>query len=339
MQKKGILLVNLGTPDSPAVSDVRRYLDEFLMDPRVVDINAFGRTALVKGIIVPFRGPKSAKAYKEIWTEQGSPLMHYGVSLKNKLQKFLGEEYSVDLAMRYQNPSLESVLQRFYDQKIFDIHVVPLFPQYASATTGSVHEKVMNIVKDWQIIPNIKFLNSYFDHPGMIAAYAAKASAFDLDSFDHVLFSFHGLPVRQLKKSDPSGCHCQKVADCCKTMTENNEFCYSAQCHQTAYRIAEKLNIDKSKYSICFQSRLGRDPWIQPYTSAVIEHLASEGKKRILVFCPAFVADCLETVYEIADEYDEEFKAFGGELVQLVPSLNDDDAWVEALADLSTKNF
>lgn len=333
--KKGILLINLGTPDSPSVPDVRKYLREFLMDPRVIDINAIGRTVLVKGIIAPFRGPKSAKSYQAIWTKEGSPLMSYGLKVKQLLQTKMGEDYHVDLAMRYQSPSIESVLNDFYKRKIFDIKIIPLFPQYASATTGSVHEKVMEIVKSWQIVPRIEFVNSYYDHPIMLEAFTEIGKDYMKEGYDHVLFSFHGLPVRQLVKSDPSGSHCQKVGACCETITENNKFCYSAQCYQTAYGIANKLGLDKSQFSICFQSRLGRDPWIQPYTSKVIEELAHQGKKKILVFCPAFVADCLETIFEIAVEYQEEFTAVGGEKVQLVPGLNDHPKWIEALENIA----
>jgi ferrochelatase len=334
-EKKGILLINLGTPDSPSVADVRKYLREFLMDPRVIDINAIGRTLLVKGIIAPFRGPKSAKSYKAIWTEQGSPLMVYGLKVKEQLQKRLGEDYHVDLAMRYQNPSIESVLNSFYEKGIFNIKVIPLFPQYASATTGSVHEKVMDIVSKWQIIPHIEFVNSYYDNEIMVDAFAKLGESYQPENYDHVLFSFHGLPKRQLVKSDPSKMHCQKVENCCETITENNKFCYSAQCYQTAHSIAKKLNLDKAKYSICFQSRLGRDPWITPYTSEVIEHLAKEGKKKILVFCPAFVADCLETIFEISVEYQEEFVEAGGEKIQLVQGLNDNARWIDALENLA----
>lgn len=334
-QKKGILLVNLGTPNSPAVSDVRKYLDEFLMDPRVIDINPVGRTLLVKGIIVPFRAPKSAKSYQAIWTDEGSPLMVYGKRVQSMLQDKLGDDYEVELAMRYQNPSIESALNEFLKKKIFDIKVIPLFPQYASATTGSVHEKVMEVVSKWQIVPKIEFINSFYDQPKMIETFAEIGKDYVKDNYDHILFSFHGLPIRQLIKGDVDKNHCQKVNDCCKKLTENNKYCYSAQCYQTAYRIAEKLNLDEKEYSIVFQSRLGRDPWIQPYASEVIEKLAKEGKRRILVFCPAFVADCIETIFEISVEYQEEFEHAGGEKVQLVPGLNDHPMWIEALADLA----
>lgn len=333
-EKKGILLVNLGTPNSPETADVRTYLREFLMDGRVIDVNVIPRFILVKGIIAPFRGPKSAKTYKEIWREDGSPLMVHSVKSAELLQEKLGEEYKVVLAMRYQQPSIEQALKVFYDERIYDISVIPLFPQYASATNSSVNQKVMEIVSKWQIIPKISFLNSFHDHPKLIEAFAARGLEHTISDYDHVLFSFHGLPQRQMKKSDPSGQHCIKVKDCCLQKTENNKYCYSAQCHQTAILIAEKLNIPKENYTICFQSRLGNDPWIQPYTSKTIKQLAEQGKKKLLVFCPAFVSDCLETVYEVSMEYDEEFKEAGGEKVQLVTGLNGHPLWIDTLVEL-----
>ena len=332
MSKKGILLVNLGTPDSPKTADVRKYLDEFLMDPRVIDINSVSRALLVKGIIVPFRSPKSAKLYRAIWgDETGSPLLHYSKLQHQALQQRLGDEYQVELAMRYQSPSIASALARLKAALVSEILVIPLFPQYASASTGSVHDKVMEIVKDWQTIPNIRFINSFHDNELMIETFANTGKKYKPETYDHILFSFHGLPQRQLQKCDHTGSYCLKVEGCCNTLNDTNKFCYSAQSHDTARLIAEKLGLTKDRYTICFQSRLGSDPWVQPYTSEVIAKLAKEGKKRLLVFCPAFVADCLETVYEVTVEYGDEFKALGGEHVQLVESLNDSPLWIDAL--------
>lgn len=333
--KKGILLVNLGTPDSPKTSDVRKYLREFLSDPRVLDINGVLRYILVNGVIAPFRSPNSAKSYKEIWTENGSPLLHYSKLQQQKLQAKLGSNYVVELAMRYQSPSIEAALNRFKEQKIFDIKVIPMFPQYASASTGSVIEKVMDVVGKWQITPNIEIINSFHDQPKMIEAFADLGKKHNHAEYDYVLFSFHGLPVRQLVKADPSSCHCQNVENCCQKFNVNNRYCYSAQSHQTAYLIADALQIPKEKYTICFQSRLGRDPWVQPYTTDVFKKLAAEGKKKILIFCPAFTADCLETIFEISEEYNEEFIELGGEKMQLVEGLNDHPIFIDALADLS----
>ena len=335
MSKQGVLLVNLGTPDSPSTADVRKYLDEFLMDERVIDVNPVLRTMLVKGIIVPFRGPKSAKLYKEIWSDStGSPLMHYSLLQKDLLQTQLGIEYHVELAMRYQSPSIETALKKLKEAQVDSIKVIPMFPHYASASSGSVLQKVMELVSKWQTIPNISFVNSFHDNERMIRVFAENSEKYNPASYDHVLFSFHGLPQRQLKKSDDSGRHCLKVDNCCSTLTNENKFCYSAQCHHTAKLIAEKLSLPADKYSVCFQSRLGKDPWVQPYTSVVIEELAKKGSKRLLVFCPAFVADCLETVYEVSVEYGDEFKKLGGEQVQLVESLNGHPLWIDALEGL-----
>jgi ferrochelatase len=336
MAKKGILLVNLGTPDSPKTADVRKYLDEFLMDPRVIDVNPILRTFLVKGLIVPFRSPKSAKLYQQIWSDKtGSPLLHYSKLQHQALKERMGDEYQVELAMRYQSPSIDSALNRLKDGLVSDIKVIALFPQYASASTGSVYDKVMEIVRQWPTIPNIRFVNSFHDNEGMIQTFAENGRKYQPETYDHILFSFHGLPQRQLKKCDHTHSYCLQVDGCCNTLNDINKFCYSAQSHDTARLIAEKLNIPKEKYTICFQSRLGSDPWVQPYTTEIVAKLANEGKKRLLVFCPAFVADCLETVYEVTEEYGAEFKALGGEHIQLVESLNDSATWIDALEKMA----
>jgi protoporphyrin/coproporphyrin ferrochelatase len=334
----GILLVNLGTPDSPRTSDVRSYLKEFLLDPRVVDIPTIPRNLLVRGIIAPFRAPKSAKTYKAIWSDDGSPLLVYSKRMKILLQEALGERYAVYLAMRYKNPSLSSILKEMEKEGFKRIRVIPLFPQYASATTGSVHQNVMEIVSRWQTVPNMELVNSYPDHPGLIETVAERASHFDLNNYDHYVFSFHGLPVRQLRKADFNN-HCQKSPDCCKSIGPHNQMCYGAQCHLTAKKIADRLKLDPKSYTVSFQSRLGKTPWIQPYSSEVLEKLAKNGKKRILFFSPAFVADCLETIFEIGEEYKEDFLHLGGEQLVLVPSLNDHPKWIETLVDLSTKSL
>jgi protoporphyrin/coproporphyrin ferrochelatase len=335
MAKKGVLLVNLGTPDSPSTADVRKYLNEFLMDERVIDVNPVLRTLLVKGLIVPFRSPKSAKLYQKIWSDEtGSPLLHYSKLQHQALQQRLGNEYQVELAMRYQSPSIESALQHLKDALVSEIKVIPLFPQYASASTGSVYEKVMSLVKDWQTPPNISFINSFHDNDLMIQTFANNAQKYHPETYDHILFSFHGLPQRQLIKCDHTQNYCLKVDGCCNTLNDTNKFCYSAQSYDTARLIAEKLNIPKENYTVCFQSRLGNDPWVQPYTSEIIAKMANEGKKRLLVFCPAFVADCLETVYEVTEEYGAEFRELGGEHIQLVESLNDSPTFIDALEGL-----
>jgi len=334
MSKKGILLVNLGTPDSPAVPDVKKYLDQFLMDERVIDIPAFNRTLLVKGIIVPFRSPKTAKLYKEIWGENGSPLLYYSKLQAKMLQEKLGDDYHVELAMRYQSPSIASALANLKAGLLESIQVIPMFPQYASASTGSVMQLVMELVSKWPTVPPISFINSFHDNELMIKVFAENARKYKPETYDHILFSFHGLPERQLLKCDHTASYCLKRSDCCQTLNDTNKFCYSAQGHDTARLIAKELNLSKENYTVCFQSRLGKEPWVQPYTTDVLKKLASEGKKRLLVFSPAFVADCLETLYEITVEYHEEFRALGGEHVQLVESLNDSPVFIEALAGM-----
>ncbi|MDB4927369.1 MAG: ferrochelatase [Mucilaginibacter sp.] len=306
------------------------------MDPRVIDVNPLLRTFLVQGLIVPFRAPKSAKLYQQIWSDEtGSPLLHYSKLQHKALQDRLGNEYQVELAMRYQSPSIGSALQRLKDALVSDITVIPLFPQYASASTGSVHDKVMELVKGWQTIPDISFINSFHDDELMIETFANNGLKYQPETYDHVLFSFHGLPQRQIKKCDHTHNYCLQVDGCCDTLNDTNKFCYSAQSYDTARLIAEKMGLPKEKYTVCFQSRLGNDPWVQPYTSQIVAKLANEGKKRLLVFCPAFVADCLETVYEVTEEYGGEFRALGGEHVQLVESLNDSPMFIDALEKMA----
>lgn len=334
--KKGVLLVNLGTPDAPTKSAVYRYLKQFLLDPRVIDYPWLGRNLLVRGIILPFRTGNSTKLYKELWTEEGSPLMVYGRRLAEGVQKELGSDYVVELAMRYQNPSIESAVRKLLDAGVREVTVLPLFPQYASATTGSVHEEVMRVLNKEQVIPRLHFISSYHDYAPMIEVFARNAAKFDLGEYDHILFSYHGLPQRQLLKADRTG-HCTGSGECCRKLVQNNQYCYSAQCYDTTRALVEKLGLKEGSYTTCFQSRLGKEVWAKPYTSDVIAERAAKGDKKLLVFCPAFVADCLETIIEIGVEYQEEFEKLGGEKVDLVPSLNDDPQWIKAVAQLVSK--
>lgn len=334
--KTGILLLNLGTPDSPKTSDVRKYLVEFLTDPRVIDIPTVQRQLLVRGIIGPFRAPKSAKIYKDVWTDEGSPLLVISEQLRDAVAEQLGEDYQVELAMRYQSPSIKSVLDRFKGMPLKKLKVIPLFPQYASASTGSAHQEVMRILSTWQTIPAVEFINSFPVDKLMIEAHVDRAKEHDLDSYDHILFSFHGLPERQLIKAD-MGNHCGQSKDCCAQWTDKNHYCYGAQCYATTKAIVEGIGLTEGQYTTCFQSRLGKNPWKEPYTSDVIEHLAKEkGAKRILCFCPAFTADCLETIIEIGEEYAEDFKGFGGEKMTLVEGLNTHPKWVESVVVMCT---
>jgi ferrochelatase len=335
MEKKkiGVLLVNLGTPDTPLPADVRRYLIEFLTDGRVIDSPWIARQLLVRTVIVPRRYRQSAAAYRTIWTPEGSPLKVYGKRIEKLLQEKLGDDYLVALAMRYRFPSIESGIDLLMKANITEIIIVPMFPQYASATTGSIYEKVMDTFSKKLVIPKLTFIDSFATHPGMIKAFCAQAKTCPVEQYDHILFSFHGLPQRQLIKADEKKC-CQRSKDCCQKMTKDNARCYAAQCHATAYAIADEMGLRRSQFSLAFQSRLGKEPWIEPYTSEVIIEKAKEGVKKMLVFCPSFVCDCLETTSEIGDEYGKEFVSHGGEKLDLVPGLNDHPEWINALASI-----
>ena len=337
--KTGILLVNLGTPDSPSVPDVRKYLQEFLMDGRVIDIPFMNRWALINLIIAPFRAPKSAKVYRELWEERGSPLKFYGEDVKALVQQRLGQDYEVELAMRYQNPSIQAGLDRFQKLGLKKIIVVPFFPQYASASTGSVYEKVMDIVGKWQVIPEISFTNTFYDHPKFIEHFAETARKYMREhEYDFFLFSYHGLPERQITKGDHTGNTC-KFGSCCDHLHKDNQYCYRAQCFATTRLLVKELGLKEGTYTTSFQSRLGKTPWIKPYTDDVIVDLAKQGKKSVLAFSPAFVADCLETTIEVGEEYKELFEEHGGQHWQLVESLNNSPLYVDLIIDLiNTKN-
>ncbi|MBS1634963.1 MAG: ferrochelatase [Bacteroidetes bacterium] len=333
--KTAILLINLGTPDSPGTTNVRKYLTQFLNDPRVIDISAAGRAVLVNGIIVPFRAPKSAKLYQKIWTEEGSPLLIYTRDLAKKLQEQVGANYIVDFAMRYQKPSIESVLNKLRGEKPSKIIIVPLYPQYASSSTGSTIEAVMKELAGWEVIPDISIKSKFFDSEHYIDALVDSAKDYDLQAYDHILFSYHGLPERQIRKASAHyGSDTCQMGSCCDKITKNNQFCYRANCFETSRQLVKRLQIPEGKYTSTFQSRLD-DKWLKPYSDKVIEDLAKKGVKKLLVFSPAFVADCLETIYEIGTEYNEIFKEHGGESVTLVKSLNTNDAWVKALEKIA----
>ena len=333
--KTGVLLVNLGTPDSPSVPDVRKYLFEFLNDPRVIDLPWLLRKFLVNVIIVPFRAPRSSKIYQQLWTDKGSPLLIYGESVKEKLQIVLGDNFDVELAMRYQNPSMDEVLEKLRRKQHQKLIIVPMFPQYASATTGSVIEKTMKIIQKWWVIPEIKFIGQFYDDENFINSFIEIAKQFNLKEYDHILFSYHGLPVRQVDKVYVDGKPCSDH-NCENEINDDNKFCYKAACYATTRLLAARLSITKKEYTVCFQSRLDKD-WLEPFTDKIIIQKAKEGAKKLLVFSPAFVADCLETKVEIGIEYQKLFREHGGEKVQLVESLNDHPMWIETLKKLILK--
>ena len=332
-RKTAVLLINLGTPDSPSVSDVRSYLSQFLNDPRVIDIPWLLRKILVNLVIVPFRAPKSAKVYRQLWTENGSPLLYYGKKVVALLQKELPPEFTVYLAMRYKNPSIPDVLETIRRENYDRIIVLTLFPQYASASTGSALEEVMHVLRKWWVIPEVDFVSQYYDHPRYIGAFVDRARKYRIEDYDHVLFSYHGLPERQVDKVHLTGsCVDHK---CTTEINEENRYCYRASCYATTRLIASALGIPEDRYTVCFQSRLD-EKWLTPFSDKVVIQCAQRGMKNILVFSPAFTADCLETVVEIGIEYQHLFEAHGGEKVQLVESLNDHPLWIECLKDLIT---
>jgi ferrochelatase len=332
-----VLLLNLGTPDSPSVPDVRRYLREFLRDPRVIDIHPVGRWMLLNLVILPFRPARSARAYQAIWGQgrAGSPLLFHSRGLTEGVRAALGPGYVVELGMRYGEPSIPSALARLRASDPTRIVVAPLFPQYSSAATGSALERVYALLGASWNVPAVDTLPPFYDEPGFIAAFTAVARR-HLDAFrpDFVLFSYHGLPERQVRKSDPTGRHCLAVAGCCDALVPANHYCYRAHCFATTRALAAGLGLRAEGHSVSFQSRLGRTPWIHPYTDLVLPELAKAGHKRLAVVCPAFVADCLETVEEIGLRADAQWRALGGEALRLVPSLNAEPAWIDAVANM-----
>lgn len=330
----GVLLINLGSPDSPAVPDVRKYLIEFLLDPRVIDIPYINRQLLVRGPIAISRSPKSAKEYEKLWSMSGgSPLIINGKKLRDLLQEKLGSLYKVVLAMRYQSPSIAEGIEELKSSQLKKWIIIPLFPQQASATVGSILEKVMaEINKDW-IFPEISFVNQFYSRPDFIEAWAQVAQKYDLQSYEKIIFSYHGLPQRQLLKADP-GHHCKANLECCQNIDQNNQFCYSAQCFHNTRLLQERLNLPKEKCVTSFQSRLGQSEWAKPYTEDVVGELAKDGYKKVLIMSPAFVSDCLETLVELGMEYKNHFIELGGDTFDLMESLNVHPAWVDSLSNI-----
>jgi len=331
-KKTGVLILNLGTPDNPNPKAVGVYLREFLNDPRVIDITWLARTLLVNGIIVPFRKRKSSAEYKKLWTSKGSPLLLYTVELLEKIKaKFPEDDITIEMAMRYQTPSMDDVLDKMHKANYDQIIIVPLYPQYASASTGSTLEKSMKIISKWHVIPEIKMVSQFWDHPGYIDTMVDLAKDYDWRKYDHVVFSYHGLPERQVDKVYEDR-QCSNHS-CEHEINEENKFCYKATCYGTTRLLVEKLGIPEDKYTVAFQSRLD-DKWIKPYSDRIIEDRAEKGNKKLLFFSPAFVADCLETTVEIGEAYKEDFLKIGGEDLDLVPSLNTHPKWVNALEDI-----
>ena len=329
--KKALLLVNLGTPDKPTYLSVFKYLRQFLMDGRVININPFLRFILVNFIICPTRSFSSTKVYKEVWDKNtGSPLLHNTTKLAEKLVNKV-QDYDVYFAMRYQNPSIESVINNILETNPDEITVLPLFPHYAAATTGSVYQEISRVISKKWVVPNIRFINQFYDNEKFINAWVDKASKFDLNTYDKVIFSYHGIPNSHVDNVYPDSL-CSDH-NCESEVTNENKFCYKATTYETTKILANRLNLSPDKYQVTFQSRL-TNKWLTPFTDEVLESLPGNGNKNVLVFSPAFTADCLETIIEIGDEYKELFFEAGGEKLDYVESLNYSDLWADAIIDI-----
>ena len=329
MSQKGVLIMNLGSPDSPKVGDVRRYLRQFLMDGRVIDAPLPIRFMIVEGFILPFRPKNSAEAYEQIWTREGSPLISSGRKTVEALRS--GLDLPIELAMRYQNPSVKEGLGKLHEQGVTDCYLIPLFPHYAMSSFETAVEHVQSVAKKHFSGMKVEVIPPYYQHSEYLESLAARTRPYLEKEYDHLLFSFHGIPERHLRKSDPTGTHCLCVENCCEVESPAHAFCYRAQCFATVRELVKLLDIPKEKYSVSFQSRLGRDPWLKPYTDFEIPRLVEEGKKRMKVICPAFVSDCLETIEEIGMRGKELFEEAGGTDFELIPCLNEHPRWIDAL--------
>jgi ferrochelatase len=330
---KGIIVLNLGTPDSPEPKDVGRYLKQFLMDKWVVDIAWFWRWILVNILIVPRRKYASGEAYHKIWTERGSPLRFHLEDLITKLRAHFPIDIPIVGAMRYGNPSIVSALNQLKESGVDEIIVFQLYPQYAESSVRSSEEETLLQLKELNYEAKVSFVSSYYEDPGFIRAYAEViAPVLREKKPDHLLLSFHGVPERHVKRTDPTKNHCLQNKDCCHQMSEANALCYRAQCFATARALAKELNLKTSDYSVSFQSRLGRTPWIQPFTDFRYPEIAKASQKKLAVACPSFATDCLETIEEIGIRGKEAFSEAGGEELYAIPCLNSNDTWVEAVA-------
>lgn len=329
MSKKAVLLVNLGSPDSTAVRDVRRYLREFLMDERVLDTPYLVRLCAVNGCILPFRPRQTAEAYEKIWWPEGSPLVVTSRRVQAELQRRVA--LPVALAMRYQNPSIESVLRHLISQEVEELLLIPLYPQYAMSSCETVVARVQEVLAALAPAVTLKIVPPFYRNPDYIEALVASAAEALQADYDHLLFSFHGLPERHLRKADPTGRHCLSVKDCCFVPSEAHRTCYRAQCFKAVEAFVNGARVPAGKYSIAFQSRLGRDPWLRPYTDHVLVDLAARGVKKLVVMCPAFVTDCLETLEEIGLRGRDSFLKSGGKEFTLIPCLNEHPSWLNTL--------
>ncbi len=338
MKKKGVLLLNLGSPDSTSVADVRKYLREFLMDGRVLDAPFPIRFFVVHCLILPTRPKESAEAYEQVWLPEGSPLIVTSEKQKEALQKQL-EDLPVELAMRYQNPSIESAVDKLVEQGVEQLVILPLFPHYAMSSYESALVKAEEVIAKKSPKMEIEVVPPFYDDDEFVDSLVATAEEELANGYDHLLFSFHGLPERHLRISDPTGEHCLSCENCCEGEHPAHKTCYRAQCYKTVEAFVKKAGVPEEKYSVAFQSRLGRDPWLKPYTDYVVKDLAKDGVKKVLVMCPAFVADCLETIEEIGMRAKEDFVEAGGEELVLIPCVNENPRWLDGMEALTRRHL
>lgn len=330
MNKKALLLINVGSPEAPNKKSVKRFLKEFLNDKEVIDLPFLARKILVNLIIIPFRTKHSTSLYKRLWTKDGSPLIIYSKSLCTKLDKNL-QDTDVYFGARYGQPSLKDTLNTINSNKYDELIILPLYPQYASSTSKTSIDFVENEVKSWTIKPKLKIITQFYNNSSFIKSVCSKINTHNLNNYDHIIFSYHALPLRQINKIHKK--HPESECLCTKELPLHGEFCYKATCYETTRLIAKELNIDEDFFTISFQSRMSNN-WTKPFTKETIIELAKEGKKNILIVSPAFVADCLETTIELAIEGQELFQKYGGNKLQLVENLNDSDIWVDAIKSI-----
>lgn len=331
--KTGVFLVNLGSPDSYDPKDVKVYLREFLMDKKVIDLPKIFRTALVEGIILNVRPKESAEAYELIWWDEGSPLIVISEQVVEKLRARLGDDVPIGLGMRYGNPSIEAGVQDMLDQNpdLEEIFLIPLYPQFAMATSETVIERTKEVLQEKYPHLDMVIKDPFYDDPMYIKALGESMKPYITDDIDHVMFSYHGVPERHIKKRDITGEHCLKCENCCEVTSTAHAFCYRHQDVVTTHKAVEYLGLEDDRWSIAFQSKLGIDPWLKPATDDELVRLAEEGIKKVAVVCPAFISDCIETLEEIGIRGKEDFVEAGGEDLVLIPCINDSDLWIDTL--------
>ena len=331
MARKAVLILNLGSPDTPSVADVRKYLKEFLLDERVIDAPPLLRNLLVRGVILPTRPKHTAAAYSKVWTEEGSPLIVTSQRVQKKVQDHL--DLPVELAMRYGSPSIADAIGRLAEKGVEELFIMPMYPHYAMSSYETVLVRVQEEIKAQAPTMTWTVLQPFYKDDDYISALAESSRSYITEDLDKVLFSFHGIPERHMVKADSSHAHCMTTPDCCNVCHPAQSTCYRHQCFETLKALTRKIGLPMGKHAVSFQSRLTKEPWLRPFTDHVLEAFPKQGVKRIAVICPSFVADCLETLEEIEMEGRKQFLAAGGEYFTMIPCLNEHPAWISTLVN------